>query len=192
MNLTTISQLAAELVAEIAHGCDRISIKGSIARGKAEPGDIDIVAIPHLEQRHALTLFGDEFETISILDKALAELYLNGKWQLDQIHRADGEKMKRLRHIETGTACDLYITDLAHWGMIATIRTGSEQFNKALMEYAERRGFVSDKGTLYRANRDGSRTPIPTPEEPDVFSALGLPWIEPCDRTPDVFRVLKV
>lgn len=192
MNHHDMEQLAQQLIAELSNACHRIEIKGSICRGKPEPGDIDIVCVPITESREALNLFGEVTETVTLnyLDNALDNLYVNGQWQLDMIHPANGEKCKRIRHVETGVACDLYITDADRWGMIATIRTGSAEFNVELMKFAKRKGFVNDGGRLYRENRDGSRTPISTPEEADVFSSLSLPWIEPQHRTAEALRVI--
>lgn len=69
--------------------------------------------------------------------------------------------------------------DAAQWGWIATLRTGSAEFNIWLIEHLKReQGIKSDGGFLHDAQ--GRR--LETPTEEDVFKAAGLPVIPPETR----------
>ena len=90
-------------------------------------------------------------------------------------------------------ACDLFLTTARGWGGALAIRTGPAEFSQALVTLALRqRKCVADGYLLHGHPRfakggcsRGALCPLilPTPEETDFLSALGLPWCEPRDRT---------
>lgn len=200
MQLDQIEPLANSLVEQLRSACVRIIVAGSIRRRKPDPGDIELVAIPSTG-RYTIT---DMFETVreehvvNHLDDALGTLYDLGEWELDPVTPRNGPHYKRLRHVTSSVCCDLFITDRRRWGMIAMIRTGPEDFSEELVKLAHRRGmFVRDGGLLHghppvfdekrkvRPCPLAANCPqiIETPEEADVFKALGLPWLEPTQRS---------
>src|SRR5512139_1002751 len=198
MKLETIQPIADSLIERLSSACLRIEIAGSIRRRKPEPNDIEIVAIPALGSYTITDLFGAAVEEhpVNHLEDALLTLFGLGEWDFDPVLRRNGPRYKRLLHIASGVCCDLFITDARRWGLIYTIRTGPGDFSKALVSYARRRGmFVLDgllhkhtpqldasgKPTCYSGERCGFI--VSTPEEHDVFIALGLPFIEPRKRT---------
>lgn len=188
-----IRTLATELVEQLRPGCDRIEIAGSIRRGKADPKDIEIVAVPCItDEIQELDLFGNVVDTIVCdhLYNQLQKLYANGTgpWTLDPNLRRNGPKYKRLMHWQTGIACDLFIADASNWGNILTIRTGPGDFSRELVTRAHRFGLKQDGGQLWREHRDGTRTVIPCPEERDFFAALHVPYLEPGERTVEALR----
>jgi DNA polymerase/3'-5' exonuclease PolX len=200
MKLDQIEPLANSLVEQLRSACVRIIVAGSIRRRKPEPGDIELVAIPALGHYTVADMFDEvrEEHTVNHLDDALATLFDLGDWKLDPVTPRDGPHYKRLRHVAAGMCCDLFITDRRRWGMIATIRTGPEDFSEELVKLAHRRGmFVRNGGLLHGHppvfNGEHKVQPCPlgerctqiieTPEEADVFAALGLPWIEPAHRS---------
>jgi DNA polymerase/3'-5' exonuclease PolX len=198
MKLRTLQPLAQALLEQLASACVRIEIAGSVRRGKPDPHDLDLVAIPMLGEFTVRNLCGEVTAayTIHHLDDTLGTLIQAGEWEYDPDLKRDGPKYKRLRHVGTPVCCDLSITDSRRWGMKVTLRTGPADFSKALVSGAHRRGmFVSD-GLLHahtpRYNDKRRVLPCPqgetcpfireTPEEIDVFDALGIPWIEPGKR----------
>lgn len=206
MNLSEIEPLARSLLDQLSSACVRIEIKGSIARRKPAPTDIDLVCIPANGYYTISDMFGGETRhEISHMDDALMTLYALGEWELDQMVRRNGPKLKRLRHRMTGVCADLCITDRRHWGIIATIRTGPHDFSKDLVKLAHRRGMFVKDGLLHghppSFDGNGDALPCPigeectqiveTPEEADVFRALGLDWIEPWRRTADALRIVR-
>jgi DNA polymerase/3'-5' exonuclease PolX len=199
MQLELIQPLADALVAQLSRACVRIIVAGSIRRRKPEPGDIEIVAIPALGQYGMQDLWGATVKMIPIdhLADALETLFDLGAWELDPVTPRNGPRYKRLRHVETGVCCDLFITDRRRWGIIATIRTGPGDFSKALVQYAHGKGMFVQAGLLHGHppifDEQGKVRDCPlaancpqiieTPEEADVFRALDVPWIEPAART---------
>lgn len=176
----TIQQLAHELLEMLRPGCERIEIAGGIRRGKAEPKDIELVAVPAWRTEGFPDLFGeDAMLTLSCLDDRLAELYTAGAWELDHVLRRNGPKYKRLRHIASDTCCDLFIVTPETFGAQFVIRTGPADFSHMLVALALRMGMKQDDGRLWRVHRDDTKTAIETPEERDYFAALGMEYIEP-------------
>ncbi len=199
MQLTDIQPIADSLVDQLRSACLRIEIAGSVRRGKPDPKDLELVAIPATGHYTVQDLFETVIEehAVNHLDDALMTLYDLGEWELDPVLRRNGTHYKRLSHVATGICCDLYITDARRWGIIATIRTGPGDFSKALVNYAHRKALFIQDGLLhqhapeYDLRGDVKLCPAgercrciaETPEERDVFASLGLPWIEPIRRS---------
>jgi DNA polymerase/3'-5' exonuclease PolX len=73
---------------------------------------------------------------------------------------------------------DLFLTTREKWGVIMFLRTGSKDFNTAVIEHINtntllriREGRVMDRGAT-----------LDTPEEANAFDAFGLQWVEPEHR----------
>ena len=94
---------------------------------------------------------------------------------------AFGAKYKRLVFAHAGEAfpLDLFVTQPAEWGVVFTIRTGSADFTHRLVTPRRHGGLMPD-GMREHGNAiwDGERQLV-TPEERDVFAALGLAWVPP-------------
>jgi DNA polymerase/3'-5' exonuclease PolX len=200
MQLCDMQYLAYNLLGSIRPHCQRAEIAGSIRREKAEPGDIEIVCIATSITTPLLNLFGETVDVITLnhLDNALAMLYQEGVWQLDADANRNGSRYKRLRHIDTGVGCDLFITTPRQWGGIFTIRTGSRDFAQGLARKALRMKMFIEGGLLHdherRYSDDLIEKPLPcpagenclkiieTPEEQDFLNALGISWLDPVLR----------
>lgn len=203
MKLDQIEPLAHSLLDQLSSACVRIEIKGSIARRKPDPHDIELVAIPSTGHYTIKDMFDEVREeyTVNHLEDAILTLLDLGAWEFDPVTKRNGPHYKRLRHITSGVCCDLFITGRRRWGVLATVRTGpnsqSDQFVTELMSLALRRGWFFKDWLLHghQPEFDGRRETKPcpsgercgfiieTPEERDVFDALGLLWIEPWQRT---------
>jgi DNA polymerase/3'-5' exonuclease PolX len=162
--IESVLPMAQEIAGKLSSYCDRIEIAGSIRRGRAMVSDIELVALPTIE--HTRNLLGEIVKNHSKLD------YFLEKHGVPMIK--NGAKYKQFRY--AGRTVDLFLPEsAAHWGCIYLIRTGSHEFNLWLMNDVQKAAGVQfDKGRLYR-----SGVLLDTPEEPDVFDALGLPWIPP-------------
>jgi DNA polymerase/3'-5' exonuclease PolX len=181
----SIQRLAQDLLENLSAGCERIEIAGSIRRGKANPKDIELVCIPK-PGKPLLNLFGEPTgEAVSLFDSCLEAVFLTPAlgWIFDAELPRNGPRYKRLRHMPSGVCCDLFLTTTESWGVIFAIRTGDAEFSKELVTRALRRGMKVDEGRLWKVHRDGTRDVIPTPDETAYFAALGLPYIEPAERT---------
>ena len=177
---------ATDLVARLRPGCERIEIAGSVRRGGPGIGDLEIVAIPRIEQEpDTSVLFGGMLD-VSRLDERIAELRLEGILRPSDLPR-DGERYKAFVHVPSGLGLDLFIVrPPATWGVIFTIRTGPAAYSQRLVTEARRRGFHHADGALHRGSMGCTRFSacevIPTPEEVDLFEALGMPYLEPGAR----------
>lgn len=155
--------VASHIVEKLAPHCERIELAGSLRRGRSMVGDIEIVALPTLIHN----LVGDPVG--SHLDGFLAGAGV--------VFSKNGPRYKQFDY--GAFTVDLFLpASPAHWGWRFMQSTGSHDFNMWLVGPVKARaGVVFSGGLLYR---DGVQ--LHTPEESDVFDALGLPWIPPAKR----------
>lgn len=192
-------ELAEDLKARLAPGCERIEIAGSIRRGKPDPKDIELVCVPRIrDEAQEIDLWGQPVGALVFTNLLYVELeklfaYGSGTWTLDPDLPRNGPKYKRLRYWGgKGICCDLFIVSAATWGAQMVIRTGPGDFSKAIVTRAQARGMKQDDGLLWRIHRDDTRTVIDTPEERDYFAALGLPYLEPAERSVRALMALSM
>lgn len=190
MSTDTPRSLAPRLQAALAAGCERVEIAGSIRRGKADPTDIELVAIAKIEPVTVTDMFGTAVAVgqTSLLEREVLRVVTEGEWAYDEQLKKNGPRQKRLRHLASGVCCDLFITDAASWGVIFTIRTGPWDFSKAMVTRAKRLGLVVDERQLWREHRDGTRDLVPVASEQEFFERLGVPYLEPAARTVAALR----
>lgn len=197
---------AEALVEALRPACAQIEIAGSLRRGKATVGDIEIVARPLVEERPVagqLGLFGGDqpatVERVSLLDPLLERLAAAGEIHRDRPYTHDkgvwGEKYKRfwlaLNDLGEYVQVDLFlVTPPAQWGPIFTIRTGPGEFGQALMRHINAHTlWRQDDGRLVHR---GTGKEAHTPTERAYFEVLGVPWIEPADRSAEMLsRALR-
>lgn len=204
-------ELADQLLDLICPGTVRREKAGSLRRQKPDPKDIEIVCIPRIDEMIYLDLFGNPGQRIVVnhLDEALARLLEAGQWEFDPIVPRNGPAYKRLRHIETHAACDLFITDARRWGYTYTIRTGPAEFGHALVTRAWNMQcffkdcllhahppvfeFKGDKKIVRPCPRgENCAQIVETPDEPALFGALGLTCWPPAERGKHVNDVLRL
>jgi DNA polymerase/3'-5' exonuclease PolX len=176
--------LAVEVEDLLRGSCLRLEVAGSIRRGRPDIGDLELVAIPRVEETDA-GLFGDQVETIDQLAVRVDALLAAGVFahRLDKNGRqAYGPRYKRLTY--RGIGLDLFVTTPTAWGVIFLIRTGPHEFSQKLVTTRRQGGWMPNHLQVadgYLQDRT-SHDVIDTPEEIDVFRALSLPWLEPSQR----------
>jgi DNA polymerase/3'-5' exonuclease PolX len=180
--------LADEVVDLLRPACERIEIAGSIRRRKADIGDVEIVAIPHVDSL-ADDLFGLTRRTVNHLDVLCAELLereVFAKRPNKNGAFAWGTALKW--GIYRGFNLDIYSADAATWGVTLAIRTGDAEFSHKLVTPRSQAGYCPShlevKG--WRVRPRGGGEPLPTPEERDVFDVLQLRCIAPWQRSGDL------
>jgi DNA polymerase/3'-5' exonuclease PolX len=193
MELKQAQEIAETIRAEMEPFCERVSIAGSIRRGKPEVKDVELVAVPCWEPGPTRSLF----DAAGALQNRLHSWALSAeqrgavRWikpgTSDVIPwppKPDGKYWRGLLG-SSGLKLDLFLTTPENWGITLAIRTGSAEFSRALVTHALRIGMRAQHGALW--GREGQ--PLPTPTEESVFEALGLEWREPSERTgPEALR----
>jgi DNA polymerase/3'-5' exonuclease PolX len=182
--------LAWEVVSLLSPYCERMEVCGSIRRNRETIGDIEIVAMPIVDQVEQHGMFGPVGKIeIDRLHGRCIELVREG----ELFHRLDkngqmafGSRHKRLSY--RGFGLDLFaVKPPNQWGPIHLIRTGSAQFVKRLVTPEEQggwcpKGLYFKDGQVWRIGYQGPAEPLDTPSEMDVFLAVGRGFIPPEER----------
>ena len=155
---------------------EQIEIAGSIRRGKAEVGDIEILYIPKLGEAPT-DLFGNAVaEPEDMLDTYLQRLIEQGVYAK---RGGYGPLNKLLIHVPSGIPLDVFATTADNWGMSLVIRTGPKEFNVRLMQRFRELGM---SGHAYAGVTDRDGQPLDCPTEHDVFRHAQWDYVEPEDR----------
>lgn len=194
--LDAAREIAVAITARLLPFCDRIQIAGSIRRGVAEVGDIELVVIPRTEHRQ-FDLFDQPLgPPIDCLHEALCGMLAAGEIQKrrDRGGRTFwGASDKRILWIDQSSVfesipVDLFGSKPLTWGWTLAHRTGPADVAHALVTAQAAGGLRPnnlefDQG-LWRYDGGGAaRRFVPTPEEADLFRELELPWTDPADRS---------
>jgi DNA polymerase/3'-5' exonuclease PolX len=186
--LADAEHLALQVVELLRPACERIEIAGSIRRRKETCGDIEVVCIPKLMESRGTDLFGmaERPEVLNLLDMKCKALLDSGDFspRYDKNGRgAFGERYKRLSF--GGFPLDLFsVLPPAQWGVVFLIRTGSAEFSHHFVMSRDMGGLLPRWARIQDGalrHKDGSI--IETPEEADVFRAIGQPYVEPEARS---------
>ncbi len=134
----------------------RVTLAGSLRRGKASIGDLDVLVASEDPGKVAA-----RFVTLPEVEEVLL--------------RGEGRCSVRLLN---GQQCDLRVLPPENWGAGLHYFTGSQLHNIAIRARGLRvSGFkISDKGIFLR---DTEVLVYPAPREEDIFAAVKLPFIEP-------------
>ena len=170
-------QIAADFLTALRPFCERAEVAGSLRRGKAEVGDIEIVAQPIL--RPVRGLFGD----VMGMENAL-ETFPWAAW--GQIVKS-GPRYKQLITPQ-GPKCatlDVFIVlPPAQWGLIYLLRTGPADFSRWVVTPRRKGGGLPSHLRVKDGAIWSGKEIIPTPTEADVFRLLGMDYIPPAQRKP--------
>ncbi len=169
---------AEKLITALEPACARIAVAGSIRRQSKYVGDIEIVAIPHYCDN--CDLFGYVVGHDSLLDLALDKLVASKRLEPGD---KQGPRYKKFILSHLGLQVDLFIPNLDRWGISYIQRTGSANFSRWFVTSQLHGGALPidmrvKDGRLWRAGQA-----LDTPQERDVFDAIGLSWLTPPQRT---------
>ncbi len=188
--------VATRLCESLSPHCARLEIAGSLRRGKPEVGDIELVAIPLVEEQVQRDLFGEVVERTAVnrLALALDTLVASGAIAADppspDLKRAWGEKYRKfwlLINDRWGAIqVDLFLTTPEAWGAIFTIRTGPAEFSEALVTHFKYHTPYRQQGGVLVRQDTGAVVPVP--EEADYFRLAGLPFITPVRRSAEALH----
>lgn len=197
-------QVAQRLTGLLEASCEQIAVAGSLRRGKASVGDIELVAVPKVKEiavAGQMGLFGEgtaaSVKQVSELDAMLEQMEAGGQIAREQPYTREkgvwGPRRKQFwapLQMTEGViyiTVDLYIvTPPAQWGSIFTIRTGPGDFNKALMRHIiQTTRWRQEDGRLI-CREAGIEAKTPT--EKAYFDTIRVPWIKPEERSAEKLR----
>jgi DNA polymerase/3'-5' exonuclease PolX len=174
-------QAAREVLAVLTPACERIIVAGSLRRKREHAGDVEIVYITKRgEARRPGALFP---ETCDLADVAIAELELAGTLtrRLSKTgNETFGPKNKLMLHVSSGVPFDLFAITAGAWFSYLVCRTGPAMFNVALAERAKALGYAWHPYKGFERLSDHKL--IEPASEHDVFTLLGLDYLEPWER----------
>lgn len=174
---------ANRLIELLGPSCERIEVAGSLRRGNAFVKDIELVLIPHTEP--ILDIFDNPIGQQNRQYQLACHLLNNGKLQrrLDKAgHPHFGPKSQRL--IFEDKPIDIFsVLPPAQYGVILLLRTGSGDFSKQFVTpWAMQGTFLQPGQKIHEGSLYQNGKVVPTPEEQDVFDAVGKRFIKPEDR----------
>ena len=146
---------------------------GSIRRGKAEVGDVDIVALPKAVDLPGGLCGVVKVDPSTVWKNLIPKALVKSGLKLE----ASGQELHRFS-FPSGLQVDVYRARPETWGVILLIRTGSKEHNVKLCTLARSKGLMlsASQGVVENHNIVACRT------EEGIFNALGLKFVEPKDR----------
>ena len=169
-------------ILEEANVTERIELGGSLRRGVPFVKDIELVVIPRVTEE--TDLFGTVIGRRNHFYELLLDLRATGVLQdrLDKDQRPHfGEKSQRC--LFQGYALDIFSATEDNFGLIYLLRTGPAKFSKAFVTQHSDGGTYLPVGMRVEGGHLIDRSvKLRTPEERDVFEAIGKEFIAPEDR----------
>jgi DNA polymerase/3'-5' exonuclease PolX len=175
-------EVVKQLHAVLTNCVERISMAGSLHRGKLEVKDAEIVYIPRFCHGPATELFGTP-ENINLEDETLNRLLKDGI--LAKRKNVKGSEMwgpqnKLAIHVKSGLPIDLFSTTEECWFNYLVCRIGPAESNTRIAAEAKKKrwkwnpygpGFTDENGNIVKVT-----------SQEDVFRLVGLPYQEPHKR----------
>lgn len=205
MQIWKAREVASGVVRVLGEWCERMEVVGSIRRGEKKVKDIDIIALVKVEEWEVQSAFfgisGKKERRDPLRDQLVVypDTFPPG-WEVDAV----GPKLIKL--VVDGVKVEVWtMYDVREWGISKVIRTGPAEFSKALVTMAKYKHWHVKDLVLHlheMTGRPGARVPCDrglacklladTRTEAGLFTALGLPFMEPEYRsTPALSEVGK-
>ena len=199
MKLAKATAIAEGIVNLLRPTCMKAEVAGSIRRQKPEVKDIEIICQPILTESQigSIDMFSNGPDVPMRLpvefDEMLWKMRYGRILEYDRHLRRDGARYKRfIIHPDSADhiALDLFIADEGNYGNTLALRTGNQEFSKALVTARRAGGLMpghlqqKDGYLWYGADRIDCLT------EESYFTHLGIEWTDPRFRTADVVKDL--
>ena len=173
--------VAEEIQAVLAPGCSRLMVAGSLRRGRADVGDVELVYVTQFENRQVP---GDMFSwaNVALAEEAIAGLESRGvltRRKNVRGYETYGPKNKLMLHRATGLPVDLFATTEDCWWNYLVCRTGPAESNIRIAQAAQRRGWQWNPYSVGFSTDDAVHV---VGSEEEVFRFVGLPFREPENR----------
>lgn len=168
-------------VRELTPLCDRIVIAGSLRRGKAEVGDVEILYVPKYGIEQDGLFDTKEFSLADARINAWFKAGFIGKRLSSAGVSTWGEKNKLAIDGRSKIPIDFFSTTLENWWVSLVVRTGSKDTNLQLTTGAQRLNrTLHAYGSGVEIRSTGEH--IAALSERDVFSLCNVPYKEPGQR----------
>lgn len=166
-------ELAQIIKGALADACDEIIIAGSLRRGKADVGDVEIVALP----KHAPSL-------LARLDKMVIEQMIRKAYYGEDRTTRWGDKYRGFEYQHM--RFEVFLGDVDNIGYIKWLRTGPGDANQWVMSQCiAQRSPYRAVGGYWTVSETGKRISVPT--EVEMFRLLGMSYVEPQARTLNMY-----
>lgn len=168
---------AVELLAMLDGTHSRGEIGGSIRRDKETVGDIELV-LAATDQR---------------IDGRCDDLVARGI--LRRRHKSNGALLSWGRRFKAASYNDLPV-DLfivrqdREFGLVFWLRTGPGDANELMVTQRSKGGILPNNMQFHDGQLLRGGTALKLPDEVDVFHAVGMPYIEPHERSVERYRAL--
>jgi DNA polymerase/3'-5' exonuclease PolX len=151
---------AEELAAELAPRCERIEIAGSLRRGKANVGDIEILYVPRMDQVHVPGELFPKSGSLAdeLIEDWLARGVLTKRFNING-NAAWGALNKLAVHAGSSIPVDLFATTAERWFVSLVVRSGSKEMNTTLAGSALRRGMQLHMYGVLEVRTTGEQIP---------------------------------
>lgn len=178
-------EVAREILGAIATSCARVLVAGSLRRGKAMVGDVEIIYIPCTAPGLRTDLLAEP-ELVSLVDPVLERLMLDGRLarRLNTKGAATwGAKNKLAVHVASGIAVDLFAATRENWWNYIVCLTGGAKSNVQICNAARAKGWKwNPYGAGFSRPAGLGRETHAVQSEREVFEFVGLPYLEPRER----------
>lgn len=184
----------------LIEGCtEQVYVAGSLRRRLPTVGDVEIVAVPRIEQR-STDMFSEFTTAVDVMHERMLGLLEQGT--VIKRPRSDGKTLwgPRAKYlVYDGVPIDLFTPEAERLGIILMIRTGPWGYSRRMVTPTDQTTVVGyrpggkpilGKGLMPKHMRvaEGwltyrtSGQKIPTPTEQSVYDLYGLPYAEPWSR----------
>lgn len=189
-----VKGMAAQLVTRFAPYCERVELAGSLRRQAPLIGDIELVALPRIEQTSLLA--GEHVVYTNRLADYLDTLLLGGhiEKRLNKIGNAIawGERYRAFQFVSKNGepfAVDVFMCDEETWANTFIVRTGSREFSAWLVRQQSAGGACPSGMQFKEARLWRNGHMLNTPDEETIFTELGLPYIAPERRDNNLWLI---
>lgn len=178
------ARIAEMLRVDLVPYCHRVIVAGSLRRGRAEVGDIELVFIPRVEQCPRPGELFSDLEEVDVADSWLNTMVRSGTLAYRPNVKGSftwGLENKLAIHVPSGIAVDLFATTEAAWFNYLVCRTGGAESNKRICMAAQAKGWKWNPYGAGFTSRDGLHHHRVSSER-EVFDFVGLAYVDPKDR----------
>ncbi len=162
----TVQPIAVEFARLLQPACEWLAIAGSLRRGMNSVGDVEIVAIP-----------GEDY--LKHTDKLLADSVVSHA-------KPKGWGPKYRKMMFRDVKFDVFLCDEDNRGYIHFLRTGPAEANQELVTLIKDKApFVVKDGYVWSGEKK-----LRVNLEDDWFDLLGIPFIEPKNRSAGFYKKL--